>query len=192
MKLRIGLDFDDVLFIYRENFLEFLSKKKISLNKQILLKEVKLQKKLVESGHVSRRDISYYAQTSFLEGILGDSRVQDSLEVLWKMSKSFSFILVTKRHFFDLGYINYFLRKYPKFESIFLTKSEDKDIVLGGQSLDFFVDDEIKNCITASENGIFTFLLDAPHNQTKEKLPPNIQRVRSWKEIAFILEKNKL
>jgi uncharacterized HAD superfamily protein len=51
---------------------------------------------------------------------------------------------------------------------------------------EILIDDHMENALDCAENGIKVFLMDAPWNQT-EDLPPNVVRVKSWKDITALL-----
>ncbi len=86
----------------------------------------------------------------------------------------------------DRNFPNHFDRVY--FTNLYLGKSNVKTKAQACKELgvDVFVDDFVSYATNAAENGIRTFLLDAPWNQA-ENLHPNITRVRDWNHILELL-----
>jgi uncharacterized HAD superfamily protein len=183
-KLKIGIDLDDVVFEFvKELIKEIKSKYNIEIN----FEEV----------------YSYYFPDVFgvsLEQIieilnkLDNTKLklcEKSKDCINKLSKNHKVYFITSRvkregtldslnqHFSGLDFDLFFSSNYhvKTFEK---TKGE----LCKELDINFMIEDDEKHCISCSEKGIKSFLLDKPWNKNfDESKYENITRVNNWNEI---------
>ncbi|MFA5651783.1 MAG: hypothetical protein WC933_00235 [Candidatus Paceibacterota bacterium] len=121
-----------------------------------------------------------------------------SQEVLKKLKKNNELFIITARaydikketedwinkHFPNIFSGIYFTSQFAKDKTQTITKKK----VCDDLDIDIFIEDDINNILECIGSNRKAFLIDYPWNQT-DKLPPNVIRVKSWKEIDIIIGK---
>jgi uncharacterized HAD superfamily protein len=119
--------------------------------------------------------------------------MEGAKEVLEKLKKNNELFVITARRdnirketeeWVNKYYPNIFSKIYFTDEfSNASTKSTTKKKICDSLDIDIFIEDNIKYALECAGPKRKVYLLNYQWNQTKEKLPKNIIRVNSWKEI---------
>lgn len=194
-KLRIGIDFDDVLFSSREAVHSFHNKNygtNVCKEQMISYDLTEIWKCTREEMHARIRDFFISNEHNQMEPIPG------AIDAIHKLSVHHELFIITARppeaeemtkqllsHFNKNGEISG-IKIFKKIhftgtitgENIILTKAE----VCKSESIDIFIDDHDSNTTSVSLSGIPSLLLDQPWNRN-EPLPNGVKRVYSWGDI---------
>ncbi|MCJ7646047.1 hypothetical protein MUO65_03970 [bacterium] len=73
-------------------------------------------------------------------------------------------------------------KEIPYYKLIYC-KTKDKSMI----DFDIFVEDHRETAYSLAHNGVKSFLIDYPWNQPNPFDPPNLNRVKSWREIRKYL-----
>ena len=189
-KLKIGIDIDDTIVSFYEDFLDYCNSLcgcSLTYNDLIekgffgiLDKEIILDclNKYIHSGRLSSNNLF----SDFLENF--NNLKEDNL------------CLITSRNIDDIKKTKeFFVKNIPGFD---LDIYYDIDYIPRGKhfvckmlDIEVLVEDDLKNSIACAACGIKVILLDKPWNQLKTE-HPNIIRVKDWNEATKKIEEIKI
>jgi uncharacterized HAD superfamily protein len=191
-KLRIGIDFDDVLVdfnggltvYHHENYGTSYSKEDVTSWEYHTLWECSPEEAL-------RRMVEYVHSSHHrrVPPVIG------AVEAIKKLKEKNDLFIITARDE-NLSDQTFLLIKehFPEsFRGVhFLHKNSenilgDKGLVCTDLAIDIFIEDSLKNATHTGEAGVKTLLFDAPWNRINV-LPENVKRVFSWEEIIREIE----
>lgn len=192
MKPVIALDIDDVLANYAAGFIKFS-------NRQWGL-HLTIDDYDEHWGNVWQVDVDEIRRRADLihdQGLVKDlSHKPEASPVLEELARSFDFVIVTSRRIQNKTDTLAWLRQYypmlstdtVMFSGFFDTIHEKSihqtkgDIIrsLGAQ---FMIDDQVKHCVSAAEQGVTALLFGNYTWNQASSLPENVYRVRDWAEV---------
>ena len=192
-KLKIGVDFDDVLFEFNYGFMQYYNSLYGTTHKKEDIKDYQLH--ILVGG--TKEDIFDLIDTFYSSGNHG--KVMPVLGAVENMAhlEPHELFLISARPEQTRDAVNEWLDKHfpGLFKNIYLTglyrgvgvRTQTKEGLALSLNLDIFIEDAIKQALKISEAGIPVLLIDTPWNQGE--LPVNVTRVYSWEEIAERIKK---
>ena len=106
--------------------------------------------------------------------------IKDAIEALQSLLNKFTIYIVTSRppqtRNLTLQWIK--RHKIPFDKLIFIKTKRDSKT-----SFNIFIEDHRETAYSMARKGVISFLLDYPWNQPNPVDPPNLYRVKSWREI---------
>lgn len=119
--------------------------------------------------------------------------VEYAIDAIDELSKNHTLVVITSRQIEFVEETNDWIKKHfpNKFKDIFLAnhahwalsgESTTKLEICKKEQVNILIEDNLEYAEECAEEGIQVLLLDTPWNQGK--LPDNVYRVHSWKEIV--------
>lgn len=188
----IAVDIDDVLSNSAEGFIAY-SNRHYRLN--LTVKDYSEDWRdvwRVDLAEALKRSTEFHAS-----GMVSDYlALKGSKSVLQKLKRRYYLIAVTSRKSIIIPETQTWIEKhYPKlFDSMEFAGiydvpyhegmlSQTKTDILNGRKARYFIDDQLKHCLAAAEQGIDTILFgDYPWNQMPT-LPPGVTRCKDWAAV---------
>lgn len=194
-KQTIAVDIDDVLATNARDFIDFTNKQ---WGTNLTIEDYDehwMKVWQIEDEEATRRADVYHRS-----GVFGSYLYHDnSREVLARLHEKFRIIIVTSRRILIEKETRTWLKKYydgsiddvhfagfyDNMDHDFHTQlKQTKGDLLRDLKADYFIDDQIKHCLSADEHGIKSILFgDYTWNQTAD-LPESIKRCHNWGEVA--------
>lgn len=188
--MKIGIDLDDVLSLSMQEVINFHND---TYGTKINIKDVNTYNLWeVWGGTVEEavRKVHEFHKSSYAKEA---KPVKYSQEVLNKLKKNNELYIITARKDDIKNESEEWVNKYfpNTFSNIYFTnhfstdpnKKTTKKKVCDDLDIDIFIDDSLGNALECSDTKRKVFLLDYPWNQM-DKLPANVVRVKSWKELG--------
>jgi len=191
--MKIGVDLDDVLgesmfaLVKFSNDIYGTSLKMQDIKTYNLIEILGGTKKEVQEK-LHRFHTTFYGEY--------EKPVKEAREILEKIKKNNELYVITGRFsdireetnkWIDNNFPNIFSKIYFSNEVVFDGATSFKKKVCDKLKIDIFIEDNLANAIECYGPNRKVFLFDRPWNQT-DKLPKEIQRVYSWKEIREIIQ----
>lgn len=191
-RLQIGVDVDDVLANQVENI----------VNHSNLLWNTNLQaadytEDWSAMWGTTFEETDARARMIHTREIMGEySYLKDSQEILGKLAKDHTLVVVTARRTSASDITKEWLEKhYPGvFSEIHLaglwdTIDETSHTLTKAElcvrlKLDYLIDDQLKHCLSTAERGIPAIIFGDYHWNKLDELPSNVIRCRNWQEIG--------
>jgi 5'(3')-deoxyribonucleotidase len=190
----IAIDIDDVLAANAEGFIEFSNTR---LGHK--LKKDDYQEEWAKVWNVSLEEAMRRAEEFHISGVVADYQYKHgALDVLQKLSQTYKLITVTSRRSILKDHTTRWLeRHFPgvfddvcyagiwegdkTIEQMINQTKADVCLALGA---DYLIDDQIKHCFGAASVGMKSLLFgEYGWNQTTDRLPENVIRVKDWKDV---------
>jgi len=186
--MKIGIDIDDTVIGFYEDFAKFLNKKYSKnltssyVGKNFLNLFNTKEQVFLEVKEFVKKGLSY--ELAFFE---------DFEEVFKELNNSFDLIFITSRSFDERAKTRDFFKKkgfeldihyvhdYPE---------PKKSLVCKRLGVDFLIDDDKKNALDCANNGVKVFLLKKSWNDDCED-HPNIIKIGDWYQVRDFLKNNK-
>ncbi|MFO0743441.1 MAG: hypothetical protein U0469_00060 [Candidatus Paceibacterota bacterium] len=197
-KLKIGVDIDEILAPFNNNFIDFLNKK---INTNYKVENFSSYNIEEETGHTKEEIHELLDEFSISLNAKEMMPIFGAVESIFDLQKNDCelyaitarpvYIETETREWIEKHFSNHFKEIYHLGRS---HKSEIKEINKGDISkeldIKIFIEDSLKNAFEISSHNIPVILLDKPWNQ-EENLPENIHRVKDWDEILQKIEELK-
>ncbi len=191
-KLKIGIDFDDILMDFQGSFYSYINSLKNTSYSISDVTDFRIENILGCSRQEALDFIADFYQTGEHVRALP---IKGSQQAIKKLSENYSLFIISSRpeylrekteswiqenfgNVFEKIYLN---NQYHG-EGIRKTKAEVCEEI----GVEVYIEDFMPNAIQVADSGRKVFLLDNPWNQ--EPAPENIMRVFSWDEISETLE----
>ncbi len=194
--MKIGVDLDDTLSETRQLILKFHND---TYGTSLEMKDIKSYNFWEVWGGTRAeaiQKIEDFFKTSYFSDIEPKEGAKD---VLKKLKKNNELYVITARGDNMKKETEEWVEKYfPRiFSGIYLTnkfsddgKGTTKEKVCDKLGIDIFIEDDIENVLEcARQNSRKIYLFDYPWNQD-DKLPKNVIRIHSWKEIEKLVCRN--
>lgn len=192
----IAIDIDEVLASFIDLFLQYHNSSfqtNVSRSQVVTFALHEVFETTVETMQLRMEQFGHQGNHLKIEPILG---AVEAIEHLFK--QGFKLHLITARPELikketKIWVNQFFPNKFTKIHHAYnkyLAPSHQKNRkwqICQQLKAKYMIDDLIENARECAENGIKVLLMDAPWNQA-EKLPPNIKRVKDWKEILKVLK----
>jgi uncharacterized protein len=187
-KLRIGIDFDDVIFNLSDHLLKFFNDRFQTSFKRDEITAYEMRTLWNLNHEQEEKVIMDFCFSELHHGCLP---VKGAIEAIKELSRNHTLIVVTARDDARIEMTHKWLDVYlpTMFDSVIFTnhnhedagKRRKKSEVCKEQNIDIFIDDSMGNVLDVSSVVERVFLFDAPWNQGE--LPENAERVFGWDEI---------
>jgi uncharacterized HAD superfamily protein len=187
--MKIGIDLDSVVADLMSPLVDFHNKNygtKLKPSDHVTFSIEKIWKCTEEEA--IERCFKFY-RSDFMNQV---KPLPGAIEGINFLSRRHELHIITSRpHFISNDTVNWIKKFFPdKFKTIHHTNqyskkgslSIKKSEIIKKLSINLMIEDHLEYAIDCASLNIRVFLLDMPWNQTK-KLPKNIIRVHSWKEI---------
>lgn len=188
----IGVDIDEVLAELLESYLEYHNQ---NFNTQAQKKDMfsySFREVFGYTEEENQRRILHFFKSRHFSSIVP---VKEAREAIKLLVKEHQLCIITARpHVIEEQTKQWLSTHFPNsFHCINLTNQwhgvgakQLKSQVGKREKIDILIDDSLQHALDCASQGIYVLLADFnyPWNQTAEKLPENIKRVHSWKEIV--------
>jgi uncharacterized HAD superfamily protein len=188
--MKIGIDLDDTLSNSREKMIEFHNKIYGTHFKLADIKTYNLWEDWGGTLETTIEELEKFHHAKYGDKIMP---LEGAKEVLTKLKKNNELYVITARandvkkitedwinkYFPNIFSKIYFTNEFPHGVAE-ITKKKICDTL----DIDIFIEDNLEFALECAEPNRKVFLIDHPWNQT-DKLPTNIKRVHSWKEIKI-------
>ncbi|MCK9272081.1 HAD hydrolase-like protein [Candidatus Gracilibacteria bacterium] len=194
----IGIDIDEVLSHFLEAYLEFYNLRNSTTFKRDDFFSYNFWEVTGGTRESAIDSVHDFFETHHFTSM---SPFEGSQEAIKKLKEVYNLVIITSRQtaieeetkkwlenhfpgfFKEIHFGNHFGKDGAK------TSKSDICKKLGVKLL---IEDSLGYALECSRENISTILLDSPWNQTKEILPSNIIRVKTWENILEILENPKI
>lgn len=189
--MHIGVDMDEVLVEHMEAFLDYHNYNYGTKLEKKDMFSYSLNKVIGGSDQETRKKLLHFFESDFFHNM---KMVSGARTAIAQLAKEHQLSVVTARPLVIREQTEQFItHKFPSlFSSVNLTnqwhgvgEKRNKSEVCKEKKISIMIDDSLKHALDCASQGIYVLLADFnyPWNQTTEKLPENIKRVHSWKEI---------
>lgn len=187
----IAVDIDDVLAANAEGFIKF-SNQRYGTN----LRTEDYQEHWAELWQIDHKETELRAEEMHRSGAIDQyNQIIGAREILEQLKKNYRLVLITSRRtsvksktiaWIETNYTDIFADIC--FTGIWDIINNDshkktKTALIKEVNANFLIDDQLKHCISASEAGIRSLLFGDYSWNRSPKLPQNVTRVDSWKEV---------
>lgn len=190
--MNIGVDIDEVLAELTEAFLEYHNDIYGTSFKKKDMFSYSYHKVIGGTEEEMRQKVLEFFNTEFFHNLKTVSGAKKAIALLAK--KHQLSVITARPHVIRQQTEQLIARHFPKhFSSITLTNQwhgegqrSFKSEVCKKKNISIMIEDSLHHAKDCAAQGIYVLLVDFkyPWNQTSEKLPENIKRVHSWKEIV--------
>jgi uncharacterized HAD superfamily protein len=186
--MKIGIDLDDTLSDSRLNMIEFHNKIYGTNFKIEDIKKYNFWENWGGTLETTIDELEKFHKTDYAKNI---RPIKDAKEILEKLKKNNELYIITARSNDLKKETEEWVEKYfpDIFSKIYFTNEyshggikETKKNTCDNLDIDIFIEDNLDFALECAEPSRKVFLIDRPWNQT-DKLPSNVNRVYSWKEI---------
>ena len=190
--MNIGVDIDEVLAELTEAFLGYHNSLYGTKLKKKDMFSYSYHEVIGEKEEETRQKLLHFFNSDFFHNI---KTVQGAQKAIALLAKEHKLSIITARPHFIRQQTEYLIENnFPTyFTSITLTNQwhgrgakRSKSEVCKEMNVSIMIDDSLHHALDCASQGVYVLLMDInyPWNQTSEKLPENIKRVHSWKEIV--------
>ena len=190
--MNIGVDVDEVLAELMEAYLQYHNQNYNTKTQKKDMFSYSYREVFGGTEQENQDKVLNFFKTEHFQNI---KPVKGALKTIQQLAKEHQLCIITARPQVVRHQTEQWLSTHfsNSFHCINLTnqwhgvgKKQLKSEIGKQQKISIMIDDSLKHAIDCASQGIYVLLADFnyPWNQTKEKLPENIKRVHSWKEIA--------
>ncbi|MDO8511136.1 MAG: hypothetical protein Q7S55_03135 [Nanoarchaeota archaeon] len=188
----IGVDIDEVLAELLEAYLRYYNQKYNTKTQKEEMFSYSFREVLGGTEEENQQNLLDFFKSEYFQNI---KPVKGALKSINLLAQKHRLCIITARpHIIQKETEQWLLKHFPDdFHSINLTnqwhgkgEKQLKSEVGKKQNIQIMIDDSLQHALDCAAQGIYVLLADFsyPWNQTSEKLPENIKRVRSWEEIV--------
>jgi uncharacterized HAD superfamily protein len=186
--MKIGIDLDDTISNSRDIMVQFhnkLNKSDFSVND---IKKYNLWDNWGGTLETTIKELEKFHHSDYANNI---KPLAGAKEVLENLKKNNELYIITARansikkdteEWIEKYFPNIFSKIYFTNEFSHGVSEITKKKICDNLDIDIYIEDNLEFALECAEPNRKVFLIDHPWNQT-DKLPANIKRVKSWKEI---------
>jgi uncharacterized HAD superfamily protein len=189
--MKIGIDIDDVTSEFFSPFLEYVNK----INgTSIKFEDITVYRSWEIMGVSQEKSLKSSDDFHAAGCLLYVNLIEGSKESINKLSQEHEVVFITSRPPHWEKTTHEFLKKHELHfpvhfaEHLSVKVNKKKSEICLEHGVNIMIEDSKEHALDCAEKGIKVFLLDKPWNQNFEH--ENVERVRGWKEILEILERN--